>query len=183
MLEHMNEKDAVEALRRAQEALRHLQKVDSIAQLSGGIAHDLNNALQNIVASLELVRTLNRAGRSGETERFIATAVNAARGAAGLNQRVVSFSRRQPYTPRLVSMNELILGMEDLMRRSLPRSIQLELKLSADAWQTFCDANQAESALLNLILNARDAMPDEGTLTIETSNASVERNGTRLRGM
>ena len=169
------EKDAIDALRRAEGSLRHLQKADAIAQLSGGIAHDFNNSLQNIVASLELVRTLIGAGRTGETERFITSAVGAARNAAALNQRVAGLSRRQPNAPKPLSINELIQGMEDLLRRSLPRAITLDLKLGADVWPTLCDGSEAESALLDLILNARDAMPGDGTMTIETRN--LEQHG------
>lgn len=176
------QKDAIEALRRTQETLRHLQNAYAIGQLSGEIAHGFNNSLQNIVASLELVRALIGGGRSGETERFITTAVGAARDAAALNQKVQGLSRRQPQALRLLSINELITGMEDLLRHALPRSIKLDLKLPAGVWPTLCDGNEAESALLNLILNARDALPVDGTITIETSNVDWERIGTSRPG-
>ena len=166
----MAHKDAETALGRAEDTLRHLQKVDAISQLSSEIAHDFNNSLQNVVASLEIARRLISAGRTGETDRFMASAIDAVRTAAAVNQRVLGLSRRRPRAPKVLRLNELITGMEDLLRRALPRSIKLEVKLPPDLWQTFCDADEAETALLNLILNARDAITGDGLIAIETSN-------------
>jgi signal transduction histidine kinase len=166
--------DAETSLGRVEETLRHLQKVDAISQLSGAIAHDFNNSLQNVVASLELARKLISAGRTGETDRFITMAIDAARTAAALNQRVLGLSRRRPLAPKVLRLNELITGMEDLLRRALPRSIKLEVTLPPDLWQTFCDGNEAETALLNLTLNARDAITGDGLIAIEATNVPRE---------
>jgi signal transduction histidine kinase len=128
------------------------------------------------MAALELVRKLIEAGRGAETGRFIASALASAHGAAALNHRLVQFSRRQPLEPKPLAINELITGMEELLRRSLPNSIRLDLDLAADLWEARCDAGEAETALLNLALNARDAMPDGGVLKIQTGNVDANKN-------
>ena len=168
------EKDALAALSESQLSVTQLHKMHSIVQLTSGLAHDLNNSLQNVMAALELVRKLIEAGRAAETGRFITSALASAHGAAGLNQRLAQFSRRQPFDPKPLAINDLITGMEEIFRRSLPNSIKLDLDLAAGLWETRCDASEAETALLNLALNARDAMPDGGVLKIQTSNAAVE---------
>jgi signal transduction histidine kinase len=161
---------AAETLSALQEAVCHLQKMDAIGQLTRGIVHDSNNSLQSIVASLELIRKLIAAGRSAETERFIASAMAAAQRASTLNQNLLGLVRRQPPDPKPLLFNELISGMADMLRRSLGHSIKLELALAADLWETCCDRSQAENMVVNLVLNARDAMPGGGTITIQTSN-------------
>ena len=168
------ERDALEALGETHETLRQLQKSESISQLSRGIGHEFNNLMQGIVGSLELVRKLLASGRGEETGKFIDRAINSAQRASALNERLLTFSRRQPPAPQALSMNELIVGMGDILRSSLTHSSKLDLNLSEDLWLTRCDANQAEGAVLNLVLNARDAMPGGGTVTIQTRNLEVE---------
>jgi signal transduction histidine kinase/CheY-like chemotaxis protein len=158
-----------------QEALRQSQKMEAVGQLTGGIAHDFNNLLQGITGSLELVRRRLEQGRVQEVERFIGDATGSARRAAALTHRLLAFSRRQPLDPKPVKANPLIASMEDLLRRTLGERIALELVLAGGLWITLCDANQLESAVLNLCINARDAMPHGGRLTIETGNAHLDR--------
>jgi signal transduction histidine kinase len=141
--------------------------------LTGGIVHDFNNSLQSIVAALELVRKLIAAGRGKETERFIANAIGAAQRAAALNDRLLSFSSSRPAEPRPISLNEVVAGIEDMVRRSLPHSIVLALDVATDLWECHCDVEEAEVAVLNLILHARDALSNGGVITIHTHNADT----------
>jgi PAS domain S-box-containing protein len=168
------EKEAAIALARTEEALRHAQKMDAVGQLTGGIAHDFNNLLQGITGSLELLKLRIEAGRYGDVERFVSGAINSANRAAALTHRLLAFSRRQPLDPKAVKVNPLVASMEDLLRRTLGERIQIELVLAGGLWPTLCDPNQLENAILNLCINARDAMPDGGTLTIETGNAHLD---------
>ena len=160
--------------RLAEDALRQSQKMEAVGQLTGGIAHDFNNLLQGITGSLDLVQKRISQGRTNELERFISGAMTAANRAAALTHRLLAFSRRQPLDPRSVKANPLVASMEDLLRRTLGEHIELELVLSGGLWLTLCDPNQLESALLNLAINARDAMPDGGKLIIETHNAHLD---------
>jgi PAS domain S-box-containing protein len=160
--------------RAVEEALRQSQKMEAVGQLTGGIAHDFNNLLQGITGSLDLIQKRVSQGRTGELERFISGAMTAANRAAALTHRLLAFSRRQPLDPRPVRANPLVASMEDLLRRTLGERIQLELVLAGGLWLTLCDANQLENAILNLAINARDAMPDGGKLTIETCNAHLD---------
>ena len=160
--------------RLAEDALRQAQKMEAVGQLTGGIAHDFNNLLQGITGSLDLVQKRISQGRTNELDRFISGAMTAANRAAALTHRLLAFSRRQPLDPRPVKANPLVASMEDLLRRTLGESIELELVLAAGLWPTLCDSNQLESALLNLAINARDAMPDGGKLIIETNNAHLD---------
>jgi PAS domain S-box-containing protein len=156
-----------------EEALRQAQKMEAVGQLTGGIAHDFNNLLQGITGSLELLQMRISQGRTQELDRFITGAMTAANRAAALTHRLLAFSRRQPLAPRPVRVNQLIRSMEDLLRRTLSERIELTLVLAADLAMTLCDPNQLENAILNLVINARDAMPEGGRLTIETSNAQL----------
>ena len=160
--------------RLAEEALRQSQKMEAVGQLTGGIAHDFNNLLQGITGSLDLVQKRISQGRTNELDRFISGAMTAANRAAALTHRLLAFSRRQPLDPRPIKANPLVASMEDLLRRTLGERIELELVLSGGLWLTLCDPNQLESALLNLAINARDAMPDGGKLIIETGNAHLD---------
>jgi PAS domain S-box-containing protein len=160
--------------RLAEDALRQAQKMEAVGQLTGGIAHDFNNLLQGITGSLELVQKRITQGRTNELDRFISGAMTAANRAAALTHRLLAFSRRQPLDPRPVKANPLVASMEDLLRRTLGERIELELVLAGGLWLTLCDPNQLESALLNLAINARDAMPDGGKLIIETCNAHLD---------
>ena len=168
------ERVAAEALAQAEEALRQSQKMEAVGQLTGGIAHDFNNLLQGITGSLEIVQRRIAQGRLGELDRFVTGATTAANRAAALTHRLLAFSRRQPLDPRPVRANPLIASMEDLLRRTMGEKYALELVLAAGLWPTMCDPNQLENAILNLAINARDAMPDGGQLTIETCNAHLD---------
>jgi PAS domain S-box-containing protein len=166
------EREQAEALKAAEEALRHAQKMEAVGQLTGGIAHDFNNLLQGIVGALQLSDMRIAEGRLDGLSRYNAQAQHCAERAAALTHRLLAFSRRQPLDPKPVRANELILAMEPLLRRTLGESIRLELDLAPDLALTLCDPNQLDSAILNLAINARDAMPRGGALTISSLNAS-----------
>ncbi|HEY2685615.1 MAG TPA: PAS domain S-box protein [Steroidobacteraceae bacterium] len=167
----------------AEEALRQSQKMEAVGQLTGGIAHDFNNLLQGITGSLDLLRKRLDQGRLHDAERFLEGAGTSAKRAAALTHRLLAFSRRQPLDPKPVSVNPLVSAMADLLRRTLGEGVALELKLAADLWITRCDANQLESAILNIAINARDAMVIGGKLTVETSNAHLSQSTARHRDM
>jgi PAS domain S-box-containing protein len=169
-------------LERTQEQLRQSQKMEAVGQLTGGIAHDFNNLLQGITGSLDLMQKRIAQGRIGELDRFVAGAMTSAGRASALTHRLLAFSRRQPLEPRPVRANPLVASMEDLLRRTLGERIELELVLAGGLWPTLCDPNQLENALLNLAINARDAMPDGGKLTIETGNAHLDSAYVAARG-
>ncbi|WIJ24822.1 PAS domain S-box protein [Devosia sp. RR2S18] len=169
-----DEKDAREALRQTEEALRQAQKMEAVGQLTGGIAHDFNNLLQGIVGSLDIAQRRIAQGRTGEVDRFLSAATTTANRAAALTHRLLAFSRRQPLDPRPVKSNHLVSQMEDLLRRTMGENIELEMVLAGGLWTTRCDPHQLESAILNLAINARDAMPMGGKLTIETCNAHLD---------
>jgi PAS domain S-box-containing protein len=167
------EREQAAALATAEEALRQAQKMEAVGQLTGGIAHDFNNLLQGIVGALGMIEKRLGQGRTEEIERFLAAAQGSADRAVALTHRLLAFSRRQPLDPRPVEANPLVASMEDLLRRTMGAHIDLSLRLAPDLWPTLCDANQLESALLNLAINARDAMPDGGLLVVETENATL----------
>ncbi|EQB07705.1 PAS domain S-box protein [Novosphingobium lindaniclasticum] len=162
--------------RAIEDALRQSQKMEAVGQLTGGIAHDFNNLLQGITGSLDMMHNRLAQGRTGDLERWLQGAKASADRAASLTHRLLAFSRRQPLDPRPVRANPLIASMEDMLRRTLGEHIDLEFVLSGGLWQTRCDPNQLESAILNLVINARDAMPDGGKLTIETCNAHFDNH-------
>ena len=178
------EKEAAITLARTEEALRHAQKMDAVGQLTGGIAHDFNNLLQGITGSLELLKLRIDAGRFENVDRFVAGAIHSANRAAALTHRLLAFSRRQPLDPKAVKVNPLVASMEDLLRRTLGERIKIELVLAGGLWPTLCDPNQLENAILNLCINARDAMPDGGKLTVETGNAHLDESyAASVRGL
>jgi signal transduction histidine kinase/DNA-binding response OmpR family regulator len=158
---------------KAEEQLRQVQKMEAIGQLTGGIAHDFNNMLAVIIGGLNI---LQRRLEKGETDvqRFVEGAIDGAQRAAGLTQRLLAFSRQQPLSPEPVNLNKMISGMTDLLARTLGEQIAIETVLGAGVWRVKADPGQLENAILNLCVNARDAMPDGGRLTIETSNAYVD---------
>jgi nitrogen-specific signal transduction histidine kinase/ActR/RegA family two-component response regulator len=161
-----------------QEALRQSNKMEAVGQLTGGLAHDFNNLLTGISGSLELIRIRVGQGRTAELGRFIDAALASTSRAAALTQRLLAFARRQTLDPRPTDLNHLVGGMEDLFRRTVGPSIQIETKLPSELWPSLCDPNQLESALLNLVINARDAMPGGGRLVIETANTLLfDRRG------
>ena len=173
------EKQAAAALARTEEQLRQSQKMEAVGQLTGGIAHDFNNMLTGITGSLEMLRARLAQGRTDELDRYIATAEGAARRAAVLTQRLLTFSRRQTLAPRPTAIDRLIAGMEELLRRALGPAVVFAVVAPTDLWTSLVDPNQLENALLNLCINARDAMPQGGGLTIRTVNTCL---GERLAG-
>jgi PAS domain S-box-containing protein len=153
-----------------EDALRQAQKMEAVGQLTGGIAHDFNNLLAGISGSLEIIERKLAQGRTEGIEKFIAGAQTSAQRAAALTQRLLAFSRRQTLDPKPTDVNRLVLGMEDLIRRTVGPSIKVEVVGAAGLWPVKVDAAQLESALLNLSINARDALPQGGRITIETAN-------------
>jgi PAS domain S-box-containing protein len=168
------EKAAAERLRATEEALLQSQKMEAVGQLTGGIAHDFNNLLTGIVGSLDLLQTRLNQGRTDNVARYINAAMTSANRAAALTHRLLAFARRQPLIPKNVDVNQLVVSLEDLLRRTIGETIDLGIVAAEDLWSTLCDPNQLESALLNLAINARDAMPDGGKLAIATSNARLD---------
>jgi nitrogen-specific signal transduction histidine kinase/ActR/RegA family two-component response regulator len=168
--------------RQAEEALRQSQKIEAVGQLTGGIAHDFNNLLGGIIGSLELIDRRLAAGRHEGLERYTSNAMASAQRAAALTQRLLAFARRQPLDPKSVDVNALVRGMEELLGRTLGPSSRLELQFGDELWPVLCDANQLESALLNLAINARDAMPGGGQLRVQTSNVVLDESYARSQG-
>jgi signal transduction histidine kinase len=162
--------------RQAEEALRQAQKMEGIGQLTGGVAHDFNNLLTIIVGSLETVRRqIKQSGfDTANIDHLVESAMRGAQRAASLTQRLLAFSRQQPLDPKPIDLSRLVSGMSDLLHRTIGEQIAIETVMSAGLWRTNIDANQLEMAIINLAVNARDAMPNGGKLTIETSNASLD---------
>jgi len=161
---------------RAEDALRHAQKMEAVGQLTGGIAHDFNNMLTGIIGSLDLMQRYIANGRADEIGRFTDAAVSSANRAAALTHRLLAFSRRQSLDRKTIDVNELIRSLEDLIRRTKGDPIELKLRLADNVWSVSTDVSQLENALLNLVINARDAMPDGGELLIETANVYLDGN-------
>jgi len=170
---------AQERLRQAEEALRQSQKMEAVGQLTGGLAHDFNNLLTGIMGSMELLKTRLSQGRLADVDRYLTAAQTASRRAAALTHRLLAFSRRQTLDPRPTDVNRLVIGMEELIRRTVGPQITLEVVTAGGLWTALIDAPQLESALLNLCINARDAMPDGGRITIETANKWLDERGAR----
>ena len=177
------EKEQAASLRDAEEQLRQAQKMEAVGQLTGGIAHDFNNLLTGISGSLELLNTRIAQGRHGEIDRYIAAAQASAKRAAALTHRLLAFSRRQTLDPRPVNVNKLVTSMEDLVRRTVGPEIAVEVVCAGGLWTIFADTNQLENALLNLCINARDAMPEGGRLTVETANRWLDPRAARERDL
>jgi PAS domain S-box-containing protein len=170
-------------LQRSQAALFQSQKMEAVGQLTGGLAHDFNNLLMGIAGSLDLMKARLAQGRINEVERYITAAQGAASRAATLTHRLLAFSRRQMLEPKAINGNRLVSDMEELVRRTVGPAITIETVLAAGLWPCFCDPNQLENAILNLCLNARDAMPDGGRMTIETANTWVDQTSAIERDM
>jgi signal transduction histidine kinase/ActR/RegA family two-component response regulator len=170
-----NNKLAEEAVARGklETQLRQSQKLELIGQLTGGIAHDFNNMLAVVIGNLNL---LQRRMAKGETDvaRFVNGAIEGAERAAALTHRLLAFSRQQPLAPASTDVNKLVSGMAELLRRTLSEAVILETVLAGGLWRTHSDAVQLESAIVNLAVNGRDAMPDGGKLTIESGNAYLD---------
>ena len=173
--------DALERLKaetaereRAEASLRQSQKMEAVGQLTGGIAHDFNNMLTGVIGSLDFMRRRLAAGKFKDLDRYLDTASASAARAASLTQRLLAFSRRQSLDPMPADINELIVSMADLMDRAVNERIDLKLVLASDLPAAVVDTHQLENAILNLVLNARDAMPEGGALTVETSTVDLD---------
>ncbi|WP_032807897.1 histidine kinase dimerization/phospho-acceptor domain-containing protein, partial [Pseudomonas tolaasii] len=151
-------------LRNNEDALRQSQKMEAVGQLTGGIAHDFNNMLTGIIGSLELLRRRIARGKLDDLDGLIDLGVTSANRAAGLTHRLLAFSRRQSLDSKPVEINQLVSSMGELLQRSINESIDLDMRLADALWTAEADPNQLESALLNLVINARDAMPNGGRL-------------------
>jgi PAS domain S-box-containing protein len=161
--------------RMAEERVRQAQKMEAIGQLTGGVAHDFNNLLTIIIGNLEtLKRNLDSAVDADRLARSADNAMRGARRAESLTQRLLAFSRQQPLDPKSIDLGRLVTGMSDLLRRTIGEQITIETVLGGGLWPAHADPNQLELAILNLAVNARDAMPDGGKLTIETANVHLD---------
>jgi PAS domain S-box-containing protein len=166
-----------------EEQFRQSQKMEAVGQLTGGIAHDFNNLLAGISGSLDLLEKRIGEGRQDGVQRYIAAAQSSAKRAAALTQRLLAFSRRQTLDPKPTDVNRLVAGMEDLVRRTVGPSIEVEVVGAGGLWLTLIDQSQLENALLNLSINARDAMPDGGRITIETANRWMDQRAAKERDL
>jgi PAS domain S-box-containing protein len=172
-----------ERLRQAEEALRQAQKMEAVGQLTGGIAHDFNNLLAGISGAFEMIGTRLSQGRSRDVEKYLTAGQGATRRAAALTHRLLAFSRRQTLSPKAVIINRLLADLVELVRRTVGPAIDVEIVAAAGLWPTLVDANQLENAILNLCINARDAMPDGGRITIETGNKWLDHRTAREHGL
>ena len=172
-----------EELRVAEEALRQSQKMEAVGQLTGGLAHDFNNLLTGMMGNLELLQARVARGRLEDVDRFVNAAQGAGRRAASLTQRLLAFSRRQTLDPKPTDVNRLIAGMEELLRRTVGGTSEIEIVGAAGLWIANIDAGQLENALLNLCINARDAMPTGGRITVETANKWLDERTGRERDL
>ena len=157
---------------RAEEQLRQSQKLEVIGKLTGGVAHDFNNLLTIILGNLETA--IERLGESSEVAGQIRTAMNASVRGAALTQRLLAYARRQVLEPEVLDLNTVVSAMTELVRRSLGSAIEIRTSFAKGLWPAIADRNQVENALLNLVINSRDAMPSGGTLTLETQNATLD---------
>jgi PAS domain S-box-containing protein len=170
-------------LEQSRAQLFQAQKMQAVGQLTGGLAHDFNNLLTGISGSLELLKMRLAQGRLRDLDRYVTAALGATSRAAALTHRLLAFSRQQTLDPASVNPNRLISDMEDLVRRTVGPTIRVETVLAIGLWQTLCDPHQLENAILNLCINARDAMPDGGRITMETANTWLDEHGARERDM
>jgi signal transduction histidine kinase/ActR/RegA family two-component response regulator len=166
---------ALEGVREAEAKVHQLQKMESVGRLTGGIAHDFNNMLAIIVGSLEMAQRRLAAGRS-DIERYIANGLDGAQRASRLTRSLLAYARRQPLEPNVLDVNRLVAETSEMLRRTLGEKVDVECVLAGGLWRAFVDPAQLESALMNLAVNARDAMPKGGKLTIETANASLDES-------
>ncbi|HZF94523.1 MAG TPA: PAS domain S-box protein [Allosphingosinicella sp.] len=167
---------AIAEREQVEEALRQAQKMEAVGQLTGGIAHDFNNLLTVVSGNIDMAR--RSLGEDGDPRalRAIGNAMKGAERAASLTQRLLAFSRRQPLQPKQVDVNRIMSGMSELLDRALGETVSLEVVAAAGVWRVEVDPNQLESAILNLAVNARDAMPEGGKLTVETSNCRIDES-------
>ena len=181
-LEHRVEQRTA-ALLEAEAALRQAQKMDAVGQLTGGLAHDFNNILAGISGSLELLKMRLAQGRPADVERHLGGAQSAVKRAAALTQRLLAFSRRQTLDPEAANLHRVVAGMNELISRSVGPGIAVETDMAAELWNTFIDVGQIENALLNLCINARDAMPDGGHIIIRCLNLQLDLDAAVARGL
>ncbi|MEG3125617.1 ATP-binding protein [Sphingomonas sp. GB1N7] len=175
--------DALAEREVAEESLRQAQKMEAVGQLTGGLAHDFNNLLAGISGAFEMIGLRVAQGRSADVERYISAGQGATRRAAALTHRLLAFSRRQTLSPKPVIINQLMTDLVDLVRRTVGPEIAVETVAAAGLWATSVDSNQLENAILNLCINARDAMPGGGRITIETGNKWLDRKAGKDRGL
>lgn len=173
--------DTVTERAKVEEALRQSQKMEAVGQLTGGLAHDFNNLLTGIAGSLELLQTRMSQGRLTDLDRYINAAQGASKRAAALTHRLLAFSRRQTLDPKPTDVNVLVAGMEELIRRTVGPEIAVEVVGAAGLWPALVDPPQLENALLNLCINARDAMPEGGRIIIETANKWLDDRAAKER--
>jgi len=169
--------------RRLEQQLLQSQKMEAVGQLTGGIAHDFNNLLTGITGSLELLKSRVAQGRTEDLEKYVNAGQSAAKRAAALTHRLLAFARRQTLDAKPTDVNRLVGGMVDLIRRTVGPEIRVEVVGAMGLWTTLVDANQLENALLNLCINARDAMPEGGKITIETANRWLDERMARDRDL
>ena len=161
------------------DTLRQAQKMEAVGQLTGGLAHDFNNLLAGIMGSLELIDIRLKSGRPGDVQRYLAVAKQNVNRAAALTHRLLAFSRRQTLAPQVLDPNTIVGGMAELVGRTAGPAIAIDIDLAHDRWFVLADPSQLENALLNLCINARDAMPDGGRITISTANATLDDKAAR----
>ena len=169
--------------RSLEQQLRQSQKMEAVGQLTGGLAHDFNNLLTGVTGSLELIEKRFEQRRFGEVDKYLHAAKGAAKRASALTHRLLAFSRRQTLDPRITDVNALVSDMEELIRRTIGPQITFEFVGAIGLWKTLTDSHQLENALLNLCINARDAMPHGGRLTVETCNRWIDERGARTRDL
>ncbi|GAB0112785.1 PAS domain-containing protein [Acidisoma sp. C75] len=172
-----------ERLRLAEEALRQAQKMEAVGQLTGGLAHDFNNLLAGISGTFEMIGIRIAQGRAQEVEKYLAAGQGAARRAAALTHRLLAFARRQTLSPRPINVNKLLGDLVELVQRTVGPAITVETVAAGGLWTTLVDANQLENAIINLCINARDAMPHGGRIIIETENRWLDERMARERNM
>lgn len=170
------EKQQQSVLEDTEAQLRQAQKMEAVGQLTGGIAHDFNNMLTGVIGALAIIKRRIASNRTDDLDKFIDAATSSAHRAAGLTHRLLAFSRRQSLDRRPVDVVQLVASMEDLFKRTLGEQVELLIDLHPKTLKAITDANQLESAILNLVINARDAMPDGGQLTIETTNVVLSES-------
>ncbi|MEN3745711.1 ATP-binding protein [Sphingomonas sp. HF-S3] len=175
--------EALAEREQVESALRQAQKMEAVGQLTGGLAHDFNNILAGISGAFEMIGTRIAQGRTADVERYLAAGQGAARRAAALTHRLLAFSRRQTLTPRPIVINRLLADITELFQRTAGPGIMVETVAASALWPALVDDNQLENALLNLCINARDAMPDGGRITIETGNRWLDHTTAHALGL
>jgi PAS domain S-box-containing protein len=175
--------EAQQALAQAREALMQSQKMEAVGQLTGGLAHDFNNLLAGIMGNIQLTKTRIAQGKAGDIDRYLTAAEGASKRAAALTHRLLAFARRQTLDPKPTDLNQLIAGMEDLINQTVGPEVAVAVMAQAGLWSTIVDPNQLENTLLNLCINARDAMPEGGNLQIAADNRVLDDRVARARGV